>query len=146
MPEPEYRLYVAALLDKVHKLIEPLQNLKHKGFRSFSGKCFRFFFGLILKSFRKRQEKKTVLRSDDFILKNKNVYKIAKPLIRKYEWVQNCHNFNYSFSHKTCPIAKILKVGIFNHFTYIIIKKKNNIFQYWQTGVFFGKPSSLHIL
>ena len=88
MPEPEYRLYVAALLDKVHKLIEPLRTLKHKRFRSFSGKCFRFFSGLFPVFFQndsgirpEKHQKQTEKKAESFKFPSQAVLLTQYPLL-----------------------------------------------------------------
>ena len=47
----------------------------------------------------------------------------------------------YRVSHKRRPIAKKFKVDISHYFTFfIIIELIRNILNFWETGVFFGKP------
>ena len=52
----------------------------------------------------------------------------------------------YRVTHKRHPIAKIWKVDVFHYFTFIFITEKvRDIFQFKETGVFFGKPCILKI-
>ena len=49
--------------------------------------------------------------------------------------------FMYRVYHKRRPIAKKFKVDISHYFTFfIIIELIRNILNFWETGVFFGKP------
>ena len=43
------------------------------------------------------------------------------------------------------PIGKIFKVDILHYFTFLIITEQiRNIFEFWGTGVFFGKPCTFY--